>query len=245
MQAHPGGGAGPEPLQPAVKHEKLDKRSGAGVQEVPVKQVAHGTPPLGARRGLPRRLQPASSTSPWLFYQVLSEVFSKSSSVMSSLFKSLRLRLPTPEAYGKTADFGTLCISGSSQRLDPSPALLSSSDRSWLAALNVMLTPCPFQGFQGGCKGGPGGPEALQPAVNTKNETNVPELYVKPITQHPVLCAGGSSRTNGSRYPPLSARRGLPGWLQPASSTSPWLFYQVSSEVFSKSSSVMSSLLLL
>ena len=52
--------------------------------------------------------------------------------------------------------------------------------------------------------------------------------------QHPVLCAGGSSRTNGSRYPPLSARRGLPGWLQPASSTSPWLFYQVSSEVFSK-----------
>ena len=70
--------------------------------------------------------------------------------------------------------------------------------------------------FQGGCKGGPGGPEALQPAVNTKNEINVPELYVKPITQHPVLCAGGSSRTNGSRYPPLSARRGLPGWLQPA-----------------------------
>ena len=104
---------------------------------------------------------------------------------------------------------------------------------------------CIFQGFQGGCKGGPGGPEALQPAVNTKNETNVPELSVKPITQHPGLCAGGSSRTNGSRYPPLSARRGLPGWLQPASSTSPWLFYQVSSEVFSKSSSVMSSLLLL
>ena len=121
--------------------------------------------------------------------------------------KSLRLRPPTPEAYGKTADFGTLCIpGGSSQRLDPSAALLSSSDRSRLAALNVMLTPCPVpclscivHGFQGGCKGGPGGPEALQPAVNTKNETNVPELYVKPITQHPVLCAGGSSRTNGSR----------------------------------------------
>ena len=85
----------------------------------------------------------------------------------------------------------------------------------------------------------------MQPAVNTKNETNVPELYVKPITQHPVLCAGGSSKTSGSSNPPLSARRGLPGWLQPASSTSPWLFYQVSSEVFSKSSSVMSSLLLL
>ena len=125
------------------------------------------------------------------------------------ILKSLRLRPPTPEAYGKTADFGTLCIPGSSQRLDPSAALLSSSDRSQLAALNVMLTPCPvprlsciFQGFQGGCKGGPGGPEALQPAVNTKNETNVPELYAKPITQHPVLCAGGSSRTNGSRYPP-------------------------------------------
>ena len=43
-----------------------------------------------------------------------------------------------------------------------------------------------------------------------------------------LLRAGGSSRTNGSRYPPLSARRGLPRWLQPASSTSPWLFYQVS-----------------
>ena len=56
-------------------------------------------------------------------------------------------------------------------------------------------------------------------AVNTKNETNVPQLYVKPITQHPVLCAGGCSRTNGSRSPPLSARRGLPGWLQPASSS--------------------------
>ena len=61
----------------------------------------------------------------------------------------------------------------------------------------------------------------------------------------PGLCAGGSSRTNGSRYPPLSARRGLPGWLQPASSTSPWLFYQVSGEVFSKSSFVTSSFLLL
>ena len=59
------------------------------------------------------------------------------------LFKSLRLRPPTPEAYGKTADFGTLCIPGSSQRRDPSAALLSSSDRSRLAALNVMLTPCP------------------------------------------------------------------------------------------------------
>ena len=58
------------------------------------------------------------------------------------IFKNLRLRPPTPEAYGKTADFGTLCIPGSSQRLDPRAALLSSSDRSRLAALNVMLTPC-------------------------------------------------------------------------------------------------------
>ena len=99
------------------------------------------------------------------------------------VFKSLRLRPPTPEAYGKTADFGTLCIPGSSQRRDPSAPRATAA-------------------FQGGCKGGPGGPEALQPAVNTKHETNVPELYVKPITQHPVLCAGGSSRTNGSRYPP-------------------------------------------
>ena len=93
--------------------------------------------------------------------------------------------------------------------------------------------------------GGVQGQSLCNQPYNTKNETNVPELSVKPITQHPVLCAGGSSRTNGSRYPPLSARRGLPGWLQPASSTSPWLFYQVSSEVFSKSSSVMSPLLLL
>ena len=58
-------------------------------------------------------------------------------------FKSLRLRPPTPEAYGKTADFGTLCIPAISQRLDPSAALLSSTDRIQLAALNVMLTPCP------------------------------------------------------------------------------------------------------
>ena len=36
---------------------------------------------------------------------------------------------------------------------------------------------------------------------------NLPELSVKPNTQlHPGLCAGGSSRTNGSRYP-LGARR--------------------------------------
>ena len=128
------------------------------------------------------------------------------------LFKSLRLRPPTPEAYGKTAYFGTLCIPGSSHRRDPSAALLSSSDRSRLAALNVMLTPCPvprlsciFQGFQGGCEGGPGGPEALQPAVNTKHETNVPELYVKPITQHPVLCAGGSSIGQMAQGTPPSA----------------------------------------
>ena len=35
------------------------------------------------------------------------------------VFKSLRLRPPTPEAYGKTADVGTLCIPGSSQRRCP------------------------------------------------------------------------------------------------------------------------------
>ena len=80
-------------------------------------------------------------------------------------FKSLRLRPPTPEAYGKTADFGTLCIPGSSQRLDPSAALLSSSDRSRLAALNFHadslscpLTQLYIPGVPGGCKGGPGGP---------------------------------------------------------------------------------------
>ena len=63
--------------------------------------------------------------------------------IYTRIFKSLRLRPPTPEAYGKTADVGTLSIPGSSQRRDPSAALLSSSDGSRLAALNVMLTPCP------------------------------------------------------------------------------------------------------
>ena len=58
--------------------------------------MAQGTPPLSARRGLPRWLQPASSTSPWLFYQVLSEVFSKSSSVMSSL---CYYRAPSPASF--------------------------------------------------------------------------------------------------------------------------------------------------
>ena len=71
------------------------------------------------------------------------------------------------------------------------------------------------------------------------------ELYVKPITQlHPGLCAGGSSKTDGSRYAP-------PAHAAPSQVASTgfinfsWLFYQVLSEVFSKSSSVMSSLLLL
>ena len=59
-----------------------------------------------------------------------------------------------------------------------------------------------FQEFQARCRGGP---EALQPAV--KHE-KIRQTSVK--TQlHPGLCAGGS-RTNGSRYPPLGARRGLP-----------------------------------
>ena len=94
--------------------------------------------------------------------------------------------------------------------------------------------------------GGVQGQSLCNQPYNTKNETNVPELSVKPNTQlHPGLCAGGSSKTSGSRSSPLGARRGLARWLQPASSTSPWLFYQVSSEVFSKSSSVMSSLLFL
>ena len=36
-------------------------------------------------------------------------------------FKSLRLRPPTPEAYGKTADFGTLCIPAVRSDLTPAP----------------------------------------------------------------------------------------------------------------------------
>ena len=108
-------------------------------------------------------------------------------------------------------------------------------------SLSCPLTQLYIPGFQGGWKGGPGGPDALQPAVKHERlDKRSGAAY-----QHPGLCAGGSSRTNGSRYPPLSARHGLPRWLQPASSTSPWLFYQASSEVFSKSSSVMSSLLFL
>ena len=58
-------------------------------------------------------------------------------------FKSLRLRPPTLEAYGKVTDFGTLYIPGNLHRLDPNAALLSSSERSRLVALNIMLTPCP------------------------------------------------------------------------------------------------------
>ena len=74
---------------------------------------------------------------------VYAEVYLCTYTCFYILFKSLRLRPPTPEVYGKTADVGTLCIPGSSQRRDPSAALLSSSDRSRLAALNVTLTPCP------------------------------------------------------------------------------------------------------
>ena len=68
-------------------------------------------------------------------------------------FKSLRLRPPTPEAYGKTADVGTLCIPGSSQRRDPSAALLSSSDRSRLAALNALDSAVYSRGSREGAKG--------------------------------------------------------------------------------------------
>ena len=90
------------------------------------------------------------------------------------------------------------------------------------------------------------GPEPLQPAVKHEKLDRRSGAVCQANTQlHPGLCAGGSSKTSGSRYPPLGARRGLPRWLQPASSTSQWLFYQVSSEVLSKSSSVMSSLLFL
>ena len=158
------------------------------------------------------------------------------------IVKSLRLRPPTPEAYGKTADFGTLCIPGSSQRLDPSAAFLSSSDRSRLAALNVMLT---LQGFQGGVQRGSRGSRGS--ATSRKHEKldkrsgAVCQAY---YAASRIVCRR-FQQDKWLKVTPLSARRGLPRWLQPASSTSPWLFYQVLSEVFSKSSSVMSSLLLL
>ena len=66
-----------------------------------------------------------------------------------------------------------------------------------------------------GVQRGPGevrgaGPETLQPAVKHEKLDKRSGLSVKPNMQlHPGLCAGGSSRTNGSRYP-LGARRGLP-----------------------------------
>ena len=84
VQAHPGGGCRARASATSRKTQKIRQtfRSCLSsltrsciqdcVQEVPVGQMAQGSPPLGARRGLPRWLQPASSTSPWLFYQVLS-----------------------------------------------------------------------------------------------------------------------------------------------------------------------------
>ena len=82
VQAHPGGGAGPEPLQPAVKHKKLRQtfRSCLSsltrsciqdcVQEVPVKQVAQGTPPSAHAAAFPGGLS-------WL-HQLLHGSFTKS-----------------------------------------------------------------------------------------------------------------------------------------------------------------------
>ena len=76
----------------------------------------------------------------------------------------------------------------------------------------------------------------------------VPESVLREVHKIRAL-AGFSSKTDSSRCPAgkfkLSSCSGLSPLLQAASSTSPWLFDQVSSEVFSKSSSVMSSLLLL
>ena len=106
---------------------------------------------------------------------------------------------------------------------------------------------------QNGLLGGGPGRSRGHPKTR-KNQKNVPSCVARPTTQlhpgfcacqaitqlHAGLCAGGYSRTNGSRYPPSAHARPSRGWLQPAS-TSPWLCYQVSSEVFSKSSSVMSS----
>ena len=95
----------------------------------------------------------------------------------------------------------------------------------------------------------------FQRAQSTKNQKNVPGLHVNPATQlHPAFCAGGSSlsRTNGSRYPPAKLQIVFMFKPQPSLNTassgvinagSPWLVYQVSSEVFSKISFVMSSLL--
>ena len=54
-----------------------------------------------------------------------------------------------------------------------------------------------------GASRGGAGPEPLQPAVKHEKLDKRSELSVKPNTQlHPGLCAGGSSKTSGSRYSP-------------------------------------------
>ena len=69
-------------------------------------------------------------------------------------------------------------------------------------SLSCPLTQLYLPGVPGRVQRGSRGSRGFATSRKHENETNVPKLYVKPITQHPVLCAGGSSRTTGSRYPP-------------------------------------------
>ena len=114
------------------------------------------------RRGWRLLLLERPCTCPYMTYLQEARVRIQIKAIL--LFKSLRLRPPTPEAYGKTADFGTLCIPGSSQRLDPSAALLSSRPQPARCiechadSLSCPLTRLNIPGVQGLCREGPGGP---------------------------------------------------------------------------------------
>ena len=84
--------------------------------------------------------------------------------------KSLRLRPPTPEAYGKTADFGTLCIPGSSQRLDPSAAAVAPARciECHADSLSCPLTQLYIPGVPGGVQRGSRGSRGFATSHKTR-----------------------------------------------------------------------------
>ena len=86
------------------------------------------------------------------------------------VFKSLRLRPPTPEAYGKTADFGTLCIPGSSQRLDPSAAAVAPACciECHADSLSCPLTQLYIPGVPGGVQRGSRGSRRFATSRKTR-----------------------------------------------------------------------------
>ena len=56
-----------------------------------------------------------------LYYTILYYTILYYTILYYTIFKSLRLRPPTPKAYGKTADFGTLCIPAVRSDVTPVP----------------------------------------------------------------------------------------------------------------------------